>query len=188
MFPSMHLALPRARVFVAVAVFALAVPLLVAACGDDASDGGGSPTATPGRPESDTATSDAAYMKAVCTAANDATGPVLTKLAGDTSILNDQQKLVETLTPALTALSQKLADIQPPADLKDYHEKAVSELNVIVGKAKSGQVQDFGDLAGVEDTLKPPADVQERVMTAANSVPECQQSLFFASGFFGSAG
>lgn len=173
----------RVRMFAVAAAAVVAVAFLVAACGDDSSTSG--PTATPGRPQSETSSSDVAYMKAVCGAANDATSPVLTKIAGDTSLLNDQQKLMQALTPALSELSQKLADIQPPADLKDYHTKIVTQLNEVVGKAKSGQIQGFSDLAGVEATLKPPADVQPRVNTAANSAPECQQSLFFASGFFG---
>ena len=174
----------RARTLAVGAALVLVFPVLIAACGGESSVTSSTPT--PGRPQNDTSSSDAAYVKAVCTAANDAAGPVITKISSDTSLINDQQKLLAALTPAITDLAQKLSDIQPPADLKTYHEQVVQQLQQVAGKAKSGQLQGIGDISGLENTLKPSQDVQDRVNAAAADIPECQQSLFFASGFFGS--
>ena len=163
----------RARTLAVGAALVLVFPVLIAACGGESSVTSSTPT--PGRPQNDTSSSDAAYMKAVCTAANDAAGPVITKISSDTSLINDQQKLLAALTPAITDLAQKLSDIQPPADLKTYHEQIVQQLQQVAGKAKSGQLRASAISPGWR-TVNPSQDVQDRVNAAAADIPECQQS------------
>jgi hypothetical protein len=169
------------------AAFLIAIPLVVAACGSDETTAAGSSPSdtTQSRAQGETQTSDAAYLKAVCTAANDSVGPVISKLAADPSLLSDQKKLVEAIAPALSELTLKLRDIQPPADLKPYHEQVLARFSALAGKATTGQLRGVGDIANLGQGLQPPPDVRDRLRTAANEVPECQQSLLFGSGFFG---
>ena len=171
------------------AAFLIAIPLVAAACGgDETTTTSGAPSAatqTQSQPQGATASSDATYLKAVCTAANDSVNPVITRLAADPSLLSDQKKLIEAIAPALSDLSSKLREIRPPADLRTYHDQVLTRFDALAGKAKTGQIQGIGDIANLGQGLQPPAALRDRIRTAANDLPECQQSLLFGSGFFG---
>ena len=185
------------------AAFLIAVPLIAAACGSNETTtaGGSTSAATQSQPQgtapkSDTSTTtsgsaatpaagDTTYLKAICTAANDSVNPVVSKLAADPSLLSDQKKLMDAIAPALSDLSSRLREIHPPADLQSYHDQVLARFDVLVGKAKAGQLQGIGDIANLGQGLQPPAALRERIRAAANSLPECQQSLLFGSGFFG---
>jgi hypothetical protein len=166
--------------------------VLIAACG-----GGSSNKPTPAAGASDATTGaassqapvvtvdDAAYLKAVCGSANEAVTPIVNNIASNPSLLNDQQKLIASATPALSDLAGKLSAIQPPADLKPYHDQLLARLNDIVAQAKAGQLKAIGDVAQLTRGVDVPQDVRDRVRQEATQVPECQQSLLFGEGFFG---
>ena len=169
------------------AALLIAIPLIAAGCGSDESTttGGSTSATTKSQPQGEAATSDAAYLKAVCTAANDSVNPVVSKLAADPSLLSDQKKLIEAVAPALSELSSKLREIHPPADLQPYHDQVLARFDSLAGKAKAGQLQGIGDIANLGQGLQPPPAVRDRIRAAASDVRECQQSLLFGSGFFG---
>ena len=111
--------------------------------------------------------------------------PIINDVASDPSLLNDQQKLIATATPALSDLADKLSAIEPPADLKPYHDQLLARFKDIVAQAKAGQLKAIGDVAGVTRGVDVPQDVRDRVRQEATQIPECQQSLLFGDGFFG---
>lgn len=196
----MHFTGLSRRLVPAAAIAVLALSLVLAACGggDDskpASDSGATTTtanatqqpgaATGTAPAQPAPSGDVAYMKAICTAANDSLNPVVDKVSKDPSLLTDQKKLIDAMTPALSDLSGKLDKIDPPNDLKDYHGQLIQRFNDVIAKAKAGQLQSVVDIANASEGIQPSPELKARLENAANQTPECQESLLFGSGVFG---
>ena len=133
-----------------------------------------------------TASSDAAYVKQLCTAANDSINPVIDSIGRDPSILSSPQKMQDVLTPAITKLTDQLKTIKAPQDMQQYQDDLTQRFNNILDKAKAGKLTSIGDFSNAaEGVTPPPEDVQNRLRSAAQNEPECQQSLLFSTGLFG---
>lgn len=188
------------RLSPAAAISVLALSVVLAACGGDdsesATDTGGAASATAATTSATTGaqgaqqanpapSGDVAYMKAVCTAANDSLDPVIEKVSKDPSLLTDQKKLIDAMTPALSDLSGKLDKIDPPNDLQEYHDQLIQRFNDVIAKAKAGQVQSVVDIANASGGIEPSPELKMRLENAASQAPECKESLLFGSGIFG---
>lgn len=189
------------------AIFLAAIPLLViplafAACGDD-DDSNATPTAaitatpttptavaspspTDSTPSGGAAGSDAAYMKAVCVAANDSFDPVIDAIGKDPSAILDPAKLQKILTPALSELTDRLSQIKAPPEFQEYQDNLTQSFKDVLEKAKAGKLTSVSDFSSAaEDVPPPPNGVEDRLRSAAQNEPECQQSVLFSTGIFG---
>jgi hypothetical protein len=195
LFPGLH-----RRLLATAALPLLLLPIALGACGDD--DSSATPTPYPTTTAStavttsttspsgsvtsgDAATGDQAYLKSVCTAANDAINPVIDAIGKDPSIVSNPQKFADLLSPAISDLSDRLSQIKPPADLQQYQDDLIARFKDISAKAKDGQLKSINDFTSAADGAQPPQAVQDRLRAAARQVPECQQSVLYSSGLFG---
>lgn len=90
----------------------------------------------------------------------------------------DPAKAVEKLIPPIEEFVEAFDDAEPPKDLKDWHDSAVTRLDAAVAKFKEAKT--LASLEGFGDSPVPdpaPADKQ-RLREAAQNVKECDGIAF----------
>lgn len=119
--------------------------ILVAACSDDE------------KAKAD----DEAYLKVICSG-----------LDGYTDALNSKTK-VDDIAQAIRDFAAELKKVEPPADLRTFHDQFVKYLEDAVADPTS--------LVTRKPPL-PPDDVRRRLASKEANVPECKNPTFFGGG------
>lgn len=158
------------RMIAAVALLALVVPAL-AACGGDEAE----------------AATDEEYVTAICGAVAGVEERLDERFAeleaeGEDADLEDLEELFEQMFIAIGEMAETVADeledVNPPADLREYHDTMVDGLRLLADTFRNADgLEDLDEdsLAALEgfDTDAFP-EVEARLEAAAANVPECE--------------
>lgn len=146
-----------------IAPFALGATFL-GACGDDDGGGGGG------------SGSDEDFVAGLCDAflvfQED-----LQDLFSDLSDLEDEEEAAKAMAEPFEKLAESFEDLNPPSDLRDWHEDASEALNEAAEQLKDGNVDD-GIFAGDQPFDDPPQDVQDRLQAIAEDNDDCIEADF----------
>ena len=145
-----------------IALGAFALPMLVACSGDG--DG-----------------NDEDFVRGLCEASSDLRSGVEQALK-DASTSTDPNKAVELLAAPVDGFADDFEDLEPPKDLKDWHDDASGQL---VDVAKNfRESKDLAALEGFNDSPvpDPPAEAKARLRGVAEDIAECNGVTFFKPG------
>jgi hypothetical protein len=164
-----------------VAVSAL---VLLAACGGDDDDdggGGGNSTTTSGGGNITTSGgtgSDEDFVADICKAGKQFAADFQTALKDLGTNASDPNKIAEKLTKPVEDFVKAFAKAKPPKDLKDWHEQATSQMNLLVKNLKENN--DFSAFEEQDQPFPdPPANAEERLSKVAEKNKDCQDAGIF---------
>jgi hypothetical protein len=164
-------------------LFALALLLLVACDSDDASGGGSTVTPTPGAAEPGR---DADYVREFCTLEVAFQSRLVTAaeqlLVLGLDSLSDPGVLTEVLVPPLRVYIDDLRRVNPPADVRPYHDDLIEAMEAQVQLIETGRfdAETLGDTP-FADVVEPPPTIQARLSEAAAAAADCDGVTFFDS-------
>lgn len=163
----------------------LALVLLFVACNDDG--GASSETPTP----STTATAgtggrDADYVREFC-AIDSAFGAGLVAAAEELvarglDSVTDPNVLTELVVPPLREYIDGLRRVNPPSDVRPYHEDLIEAMEAQVQLIETGAFD--ADQLGADpfaDLVEPPPEIQARLAAIAATAADCNGVSFFDS-------
>jgi hypothetical protein len=164
-------------------LFALALLLLVACDGDDASGDGPTATPTP-TPTVASGGRDADYVREFCTVeVAFETRLVMAAeqfLALGLDSLSDPEVLTEVLVPPLRTYIDDLRRVNPPSDVRPYHDDLIEAMEAQVQLIETGRfdAETLGD-DPFADLVEPPAAIQTRLSQVAATAADCDGVSFF---------
>ena len=146
-----------------------AFALIAAACGDDDDGGGGDG-------------SDEDYVRGLCSAVSSMQADAQEAFEDfDPQSVDDIEDALETLQDVFGDFVEELEDLNPPADVSEYHDQVVEAFQAQQDLLEDGTLdalQQFGDF----DTPNPPQAVSDRLSAVAEDTPECDD--LGGGGFF----
>ncbi len=162
-----------------VAGAALAILAGLAACGDDDSGGGGStvaPTtvASSGGGGSAGTGSDESYLKDLCTAAR-ALADANKKESAAAKSFNE---LAGRMVGPYETYAKAFAAANPPSDLKQWHDTAVSKINAAVAVLSKDKNSKALDGVAEAPYSEFPASAKGRLAALAPKMKECNNLTF----------
>ena len=165
-------------------LFALALLLLVACDSDDASGGDSTVTPTPGATEP--GGRDADYVREFCTLEVAFESRLVTAaehlLVLGLDSLSDPDVLTEVLVPPLRVYIDDLRRVNPPADVRPYHDDLIEAMEAQVQLIETGRfdAETLGDTP-FADLVEPPPAIQARLSEVAAAAADCDGVTFFDS-------
>jgi hypothetical protein len=142
-------------------VVALAATIILVACGD-----GESPT-------------DESYVEALCGAGNRlidefTSGELPDLLARASEDPAARDEAFALLAGIYRRFAEQMRDMNPPADIRQHHDRIVESMEQLVASLEAGNEDAFD---AFDDAIAFPPDIAERLMIAALDVEECQRGI-----------
>ena len=165
----MRFGFPRRHTWLTAALAAIgAFALVAAACGDD-DDGGGDG-------------SDESYVRGLCSAVSSMQSDAEEAFEDfDPQSVDEIEDALETLQDVFGDFVNDLEDLNPPADVSEYHDQVVEAFQAqeeLLEEGTLDALSEFGDF----DVPSPPQAVQDRLSAVAENTSECDD--LGGGGFF----
>jgi len=102
-------------------------------------------------------------------------------LEDDAEDVEDFDEIAKLLSGPIGDLADGFADLNPPADLKDWHEEASNELDKLADDLDSGELTEEA-MSGDSPIPDPPKDAADRLSKIAEDNQDCRDADFDFEG------
>lgn len=149
--------------------------LAFAACGggdDDGGDGGGS-----GRTGS-----DEEYVTYMCETQNSFVEELFPIIFGAMDAEDEDEAMREAITAMKGLLEEyrdDLADAPVPGDVREHHNRLVSQLGTAIDNLDPDDPESFENFDIGEEEEEFPADIEERLSAVADGIEACEETDLF---------